>query len=338
MKGFAQTHFRGAKGDTGQSRLSLRESALRNAACGLAHVNAKPQAAMNEMQGSPAMNCQLARNRILAVEEPGELPEELAQHLEVCDACRAWARLFAQMDQALLQLPVPLVEGVGKTVVLERIRAGKPATAAPVLPQAELNHKPVNGVKPMPVDLEDDLPKKKFKPGAFAARYWPAGLIAATLLIGVVAWLSLRGQKPQQPTPQPGDPLLESVVRLNVELAKTQTPAERVDVLTKLADELNQEMRDIARADGTGDNMQALEHMYRKVVLQGLIAQAKLIERSKREAILGRIADNLALAGKSADQSAAESPEHSAARLRNAAEIAREGVKEIRLLIKEASL
>jgi hypothetical protein len=275
------------------------------------------------------MNCELARNRILTEGDAAEI----AEHLKGCDACRAWHRLFAQVDRALAHLPVPASEGAGKAVVLERIRAAMPMAST----KSSVNHKPTVP-RPMPVDLEQDLPPKKYRPGAFAARYWPAGLIAATLLIGVIAWLSLRGQKPQQPGPPPADPLLESVVRLNVELAKTKDAAERVDVLTRLADELNQEMRDIARADATGENMQALEQMYRKVILQALIAQAKMIDRAKREQVLGRIADSLAQTGKHTEQSAAEAPEHSAVRLRNAADIAREGAKEIRLLIKEASL
>jgi hypothetical protein len=283
-----------------------------------------------------AMNCELARNRILAVDEPAELPEELTEHLDGCESCRAWSRLFAQIDLALVQLPVPASEGIGKAAVLERIRATKSMVSIPASTKSSANHKPL-AAKPMPVDLERDLPPKKYKPGAFAAKYWPAGLIAATLLIGVSAWLSFRNQKPEQ-SPGPADPLLDSVVRLNVELARTQSATERVDVLTKLADELNQEMREIARADATGENMQALELMYRKVILQGLIAQAKMVKRAEREQVLGRIADNLAQAGKNADQSAAEAPEHSAVRLRNAADIAREGAKEIRLLIKEASL
>jgi hypothetical protein len=287
-----------------------------------------------------AMNCQVARNRILDVEDPALLGGELAEHVDACESCRAWRRLFVQMDKALVQLPVPASEGVGKAVVLERIRAAKPMVS--ISTKSSANHKPITAAKPMPVDLEQDLPPKKYRPGAFAAKYWPAGLVAATLLIGVLAWLSLRNQKPQQQGPPSADPLLESVVRLNVELAKTKDATERVDVLTRLADELNQEMRDIARADATGENMQILEQMYRKVILQGLITQAKvvakMVERSKCEQVLGRIADSLAQTGQNTEQSAAEAPEHSAVRLRNAAEIAREGAKEIRLLIKEAAL
>jgi hypothetical protein len=285
-----------------------------------------------------AMNCELARNRILAVDEPADLPGELTQHLDGCESCRGWSRLFAQMDRALVQLPVPASEGIGKTAVLQRICSAQPTRPISASTKSSANHKPIAAAKPMPVDLERDLPPKKYKPGAFAAKYWPAGLIAATLLIGVVAWLSLRGQKPQLPGAPPADSLLDSVVRLNVELAKTQSAAERVDVLTKLADELNQEMREIARADGTGENMQALEQMYRRVILQGLIAQAKMIERSKREAVLRPIADRLAQAVTMANQTAAEAPEHSALRLRNAAAIASDGATEIHKLIKEASL
>lgn len=278
------------------------------------------------------MNCHHARNRIMAVEEPASLPEELAEHLEGCEPCRAWMRTYEQMNGALNRLAVPAAAGYGKIAVLERIR-GVPTIAA--TPSG--NHKPFDAVKPMPIDLDDDLPVKNRRLAPLAAKYWPVGVIAATLLIGVIAWLNLRGQKPQQQTPQPSDPMLDNVVRLNVEFARAQAPADRVEVLTKLADELNQEMRDIARADSTGENMQALEQMYRKVVLQGLIAQAKLVLPAQRAAVLGPIANRLAAAKKVAAESAAASPEHSAVRLRNVADIAGDGAVEIHKLIKEAS-
>lgn len=280
------------------------------------------------------MECQSIRNQILALEEPAKPPRELAVHLDCCESCRAWLRKLSQMEQALIQLPVPQSEGAGKAAVLERIRLAAPAMAT----ASGTNHKPVTHARPMPLDLESDLPKKRFNLKTFTAKFWPVGLIAATLLIGAIAWMNLREQKPEVAQAPPSDPLLESVVQLNVELAKARTANERVEVLTRLANELNQEMRDIARADSTGENMQALEQMYRRVVLQGLMAQAKMIERSKREAVLGKIADSLAQAGDRADQTAAESPEHSAVRLREVAATAREGTKQIRALIKEASL
>jgi hypothetical protein len=297
------------------------------------------------------MNCQQARNRILAVEEPAELPEELAGHLESCAACQAWHQNYLLVDRALPQLPVAVSDGLGKIAVLEQVRAtpapaksNKPAAAKPSLPNSTANHKPAPPApvanKPTPVRLEEDLPGKRWSFGQFAAKFWPAGLVAATLLIGTIAWLTLRGDRPAPANNLPADPLLDSLVKLNVELAKTQTPAERVTILAKVADELNQEMRDIARADPKGDDMQALLDMYRKVVVNGLVAQAeqlKSMSPADRETALKAVVENLAKAGQKAEQMAAESPEHSADRLRQAAALARDGTKSISKVIRGAS-
>ena len=268
------------------------------------------------------MNCKPIRNRILAVEEAGHLPSELAAHLDECSACQAWYRKFVSVECALLELPVPESDGLAKIAVLERIRATSNAVnptretttvnptrkrgstketpeSVPVLPEPTVNHKPTSIVAPvlaMPLNLADDLPKRKFSFGHAAAKLWPAGLVAATLLIGTIAWLSLRGERTLAVTPMPADPLLDKLVKLNVELAisKNQAPAERIKVLASIAEDLNQEMREIARADASGENMRALKEMYRKVVLNGLVSQAKLVDRRQREEVLGKIAGDLA--------------------------------------------
>ena len=273
------------------------------------------------------MNCHLARNRILAVEEPADLPDELSAHIRECAACKAWHGKFNAVDRALPQLPVHESDGLSLVAVLKKVRA-TPTLKKTAQPQA--------AIAPMRLNLADDLPKKKRSFGRMAAKFWPAGLVAATLLIGTLAWLTLRGDRAPMKVPSPADPLLDSLVRLNVDLAKTQTAAERVVVLAKVADELNDEMRGIARADATGENMQALEEMYRRVVVKGLVAQAKLIDRKDREVLLGKIADGLAQAGDKAEKMAAESPEHSAASLREAAVTARDATKRLRVLIREA--
>jgi hypothetical protein len=311
------------------------------------------------------MNCQLARNRILAVEEPDDLPEELAAHIERCADCKAWHQNFVSIDRALASLPVASSDGLAKIAVLEQVRAtpapvspkSSPPSLAPVAEKparrpagSSANHKPIASTPkplvlvepPKPLNLDEDLPKKK-RPsfGHLAAKFWPAGLVAATLLIGTIAWLSLRGDKQPVTNNLPPDPMLDNLVKLNVELAKTQTPAERVEVLAKVADELSQEMRDIARADPKGDEMQALLDMYRKVIVNGLVAQAeqmKSLEPDVREKALKGVVDRLAKAGQKAEQMAAESPEHSADRLRQAAALAREGTKSIsRVILKGAS-
>ena len=296
------------------------------------------------------MNCHSIRNRILAIEEPADLPDELAAHIDDCAACRSWQRRFLLVDRALLAIPVPETDGTVKMAAMERIRS-MPVVKKVAAVEKKVRDKPIatNGqpvkstsakpqaAKPMPLNLANDLPaRKRLSFGQYAAKFWPAGLVAATLLVGTVAWISLRGNRTPPAVPTPSDPMLDNLVKLNVEMAKTNTAAERVALLSKMAEELNQEMRDIARADATGENMQALEEMYKKVVLNGLVNQAKLVERTQRDNVLIKVAESLAQAGQKAEQMAAESPQLSAERLRDAAGTAREGTKRIRNLIKEA--
>jgi hypothetical protein len=281
------------------------------------------------------------------VEDLNRVPDDLAAHLDECAACQAWRRKCRAVEQLLTRLPVPESDGLAKAALLEKIRsapvqkrpAAKPAaprlpSAAPPLPEAPL--KPVAPVLPARLNLEDDLPKKKWSIGKTAAKLWPAGLVAATLLVFAVLYLSVRNNQPPPRVPSPPDPLLDSLVKLNVELATTKTPVERVNVLARVADELNHEMREIARADATGENMQALEGMYRDVVLKGLLDQAKLVDNSQREVVLGKVEKSLALSARQADEMAEKSPQHSAVALKDAAETAREGTKRIRRLIQEA--
>jgi len=301
------------------------------------------------------MNCQLIRNRILAVPEPTRLPVELATHVKGCAGCRSWYRTFALMDKALCSMPAPESDGRAKATLLKKIRATasekkptaleKPAPLEKVPSRDEERAKkidlllsPMVNHKPTPLSLDDELPKKK-RPslGHIAARFWPAGVVAATLLVGTVAWLSLRtGNTPVVVQAAP-DQMLDDLVKLNVDLAKTEKAKERVPILAQIADNVNQEMRDIALADGTGENMQALQEMYRKVV-DSLVGQAKAIDKFDKNqiAMLNSVADKLTQAGQKAEQKAADSPLQSAEPLRSAADVAREGTKRIRTIIKEA--
>ncbi len=308
------------------------------------------------------MNCQPIRNRILAVEDLAQLPGELALHLHECAGCRTWHRKVVSVENALVQLPVPASDGLAKKAVLARIREQSGAAAgdfdfapiavepapldfAPALPTPSENHRSTTpsafAINPLasPLNLADDLPPRKYSIGRIASKFWPAGLVAATLLLGTIAYLSLRNKTGPAPLGTPRDPLLDSLVKLNVDLAdpKKQSAAERVQILASVAEDLNKEMRDIARADATGENMRDLEKMYRKVVIDGLVVQARLVERSQREAVLGKVADNLVKAGLNAEDTAKEAPQHSAESLREAAGHAREGTKQIKALLQEAS-
>jgi len=252
------------------------------------------------------------------------------------------------VEQALTRLPVPDGGDLARVAVLEKIKAGQPeprpvelppTKVAPAAPRVEPRSEPAELPLlplPTPAPMLEEKRRRRWDIGRHASRLWPVGLVAATLLIATVAYFSLRGSKPQDRPSLPADPLLDNLVRLNVELARAQTPADSVKVIVRMADELNLEMREIARADATGDNMQALEGMYRRVVLKALVEQAGKVERSQREAVLGSVAKSLARAGDQAEQTAKEAPEHSAAALREAADTARQGTREMHRLIRGA--
>jgi hypothetical protein len=285
----------------------------------------------------PTMNCEKARNRILAVADPSELPPRLGLHLRECPSCRAWRTRLLAMERALTRLPVPDGGDLARVALLEKLLEPaevepKPEVIAPPMPKRPAAVVPAAA----PIAVVESVEPVRKEPSRWASRLWPAGLVAATLLIATIAWLSLRGGKPPVKPTLPADPMLDNMVRLNVELARAQTAADSVRVLAKIADELNGEMREIARADATGENMRALEEMYRKIVLRAIVEQAARVERSQREEVLTAVVKGLTISQERTRQMAQESPEHSAEALNRAAETAEEGKTRLRRLIREA--
>ena len=112
------------------------------------------------------------------------------------------------------------------------------------------------------------------------------------------------------------------------------TANRRVRALAALARELHNEMRDIARVDAGGETMVALQQMYSNVVNEGILMQArtKLLEGlvPEKVALLEEVANQLEEVGKQADQLASEVPNTSVRPLRDVAEVARQGTRQIR--------
>jgi len=287
------------------------------------------------------MNCQPVRNRILALSDPRRLPASLAQHVRDCAGCKEWLKTAQALEGALTRLPVPAGNEMARFGIIEQIKM-LPAVIPQVPIPARVADVPVlelpaiDIVVPPPRETPAPVQRRQRRRLTFSAsKMWPAGLVAATLLIGVVAWYSLRSGPASVKPSSPADPLLDHLVQLNVELAGSRTPAERVQVLARVADELNVEMRGIARADASGDNMNALREMYQRVV-RGLAEQAPLVERTQKEMVLSKVAASLTTASQKAEQMATESPEHSAAALREAAGTARDVNRTLQRLIREA--
>ena len=123
-----------------------------------------------------------------------------------------------------------------------------------------------------------------------------------------------------------------TVIEIKLEVAQAKTADDRVVALAKLADELHQEMRDIARVDTSGENMTALQQMYAKVVYEGILSQARQVSgtAAEKKATLEQLANRLLEVGKQADELAAEVPQVSVRPLRDVAVVARKGAERIR--------
>src|SRR5690349_17844702 len=72
------------------------------------------------------MNCQTFQNRILALPDPRQLPENLQAHLEACPACVGWWKQAARLERLLAQLPAPPAPGDKKEALLDELTAAGP--------------------------------------------------------------------------------------------------------------------------------------------------------------------------------------------------------------------
>ena len=252
------------------------------------------------------MNCELLQNRLLALPDPRRVPQELQGHLTSCPACREWLRALLRVDGALARLPVPAPSPGAKAAVLERFRT-RPARAPE--PQAE---------------------PRRFRLRAL----WPAAAIAATSLVGVLAWMNLNG--PRDAVAQtPADPMLADAMKFRTALEAARSPDERVRVFLDWADSLQSNMQTWARVD-TGENLADAAKMYAKVVREGVIGQAKDVSDPQRKAVK-EAADRLAEAYQKAERLAQEVPPASVAPLQEVAAAAREGDRQLRLLLQRGA-
>ena len=75
----------------------------------------------------------------------------------------------------------------------------------------------------------------------------------------------------------PEDPFLKKIVQRDVSLAKARNPAERLQVLTALADDLSAQARALARV-ASPDELKDLARWYERVVENGALPQAETIK------------------------------------------------------------
>jgi len=170
--------------------------------------------------------------------------------------------------------------------------------------------------------------------GERLARLWPAGLVAAALLAGVLVWSSLHG-KPDGPTVAalPPDPFLERVVTAKVKLDSAPDAAGRLAALDTLERTIHEEATTLSKVT-PGADMEALARMYEQVVTEGMVEQARLMSGDERKARLPAFTDRLSKAEQVANQAIAEAPPESIRPLKGIAKAAEKGRIELARMIQ----
>jgi len=282
------------------------------------------------------VNCASARNRILALADPAVLPESLDAHVSNCATCQAWLRLAIQVDTAVAAIPVPVSDGKAKRQLLSQFQ-GSPARSAKLKKPASAAEAEANIIMTPPPTMKPAAqPAAPRQPlGERLARLWPAGLIAAAILVGAISWAILGGKSnDNQVLASAGpDPMLSDVVGAKVRLDTAPDAVGRVDVLATLADTIHEEARTLSKVT-PGEEMTSLAKMYDQVVREALVPQARALTGEERRTKLPAYQERLAKAEQEANRLANEAPVGSDQALKDIAESAKAGRIELAKLIQ----
>ncbi|HXD86692.1 MAG TPA: hypothetical protein VN641_09370 [Urbifossiella sp.] len=266
------------------------------------------------------MNCQSLQNRVLALPDPRQLPEQLRLHLETCGGCRAWWKQAVRLEQLLTRLPAPPAPTEKKNAFLDELTAAGPV------------------IKSIPAVPRSSVRSLFSRIGRIPAAKTLAGL-AAAILIAVAGWLMTR------PGPNntivakeaPRDPFLEIIVKRDLDLARAKSPEQRLEALGGLADDLSAQARTLSKI-ATPEDLRDLSGMFQKVVGDGIVQQvramnADTLSATRKQELYRKLTHQLAEAGRQADESAKESPPHALPALKQISDTARKGQAELQTIL-----
>ena len=261
------------------------------------------------------MNCDVARNRLMALPDPAAVPGPLAAHLDGCSACQTWHHLLVRVEGAIVATAPPPSASQVKRKLVEQFRPVAVASARSKVNLKKPALKPVATVRPA-------SPRQTV--GERLARLWPAGLVAAALLAGVLVWTSLRGGKPDGSTvaAAPPDEFLDKVVMAKVKLDTAPNATARLDVLDTLATDIHVEAKTLAKVT-PGAEMESLARMYQQVVAELELAGGLSLDEARL--VLPRYVTSLANAEKAANLALNDAPPDSVQPLKEIALAAQQG-------------
>lgn len=282
------------------------------------------------------MNCDTVRTRLLSQSNPARVPTALAAHLAGCAGCQTWHQVLVRIEAGIVAT-APRVDSTAakRQLVAKFAEARPPAPVAAPRRRVEVSAPKARPGRPMVAPITPARPAAaRQSAGERLARLWPAGLVAAALLVGVLVWSSLRG-RPDAPTVAalPPDPLLEKVVAAKVKLDAAAGPVARLAVLDSLERDLHEEATTLSKIT-PGTEMDSLARMYEKVVGDGIVEQARLMTADERKARLPAYNDRLAKAEQEANRMAAEAPPGSDRPLKDIARAAQKGRIELARMLQ----
>ncbi|QJW96341.1 hypothetical protein [Frigoriglobus tundricola] len=262
------------------------------------------------------MKCQAVQNQILALPDPRELPPALRSHVLACAACQAWARQAARLEGLLEQMFVPPAPAEKKEALLGELMAADPVIRSMATPAT----------------------RPTFGPAAVRflgrnASY--VGGLAAAVLVAFGAYLLVGNRSPgtKETALTHKHPLLEKLVARDVAMARADTPAKQLEVLTGMADDIASDTRGMARL-ASGAELKQMAGWYEKVVAEGIVPQARGLPTEMPAADKARLIDGLAAKldaeAVEAEKVAREAPPDAQTALKRMADAARDGEKLLR--------
>ena len=266
------------------------------------------------------MKCEAVQNRLLAAPDAHDPGEPLRVHLADCAPCRAMQAKALQLDALLADLPAAPSSASRKAAFLESMRE-----AGPII-----------RVKPQTRTLR--TPSGTFKP--FRALRWPhyAGTAAALLVAIAGIWYSTRTKTPvPELAEKPRHELLKKEVKHVTKLAGSDSAPQRMTVWAEWASDLKAETKDLYKV-APSDELQSLARLFERAVQNGIVKQAKLLDRhmpaAERQALFGDALARLRDAETETTQLAQNAPPAAQKALLKMAETARLGRTTLEPLVK----
>jgi hypothetical protein len=256
------------------------------------------------------MNCDAAQRRLLASERPDHQPDDVRRHLDGCPACRLLGRRLVQAERQIALLPVP--PSLGKDAFVRRYRR----SAGPVV---------IPGPIPWPTPVKERGLRKLSVAVAIAA-------VLAVFAIGLWSW-----PHSIAPPTQPAPAWLVQARHQRDYANALGTPRERVEELSALATDLQDQARAMTRA-GKVEDLAGLTTFYSDLVDGDLVAHARTLPAAERGVVLNGVATSLDRAESDFSRLAAAPGNSSTAEsLHRLALAAGDGGRHIRDLLKGAA-